>query len=163
MRFSDFSRISEDPWTASWASRQLRKHLIGTLGPVRRKTQDDASCPFLKTKYLLMLVSRCKVLGTRRCSVARIAIVQSVLREETAIVLVHSTGPENRAFREVYPGPVFRLDLSLHGCRRPLQVPSHVACCRSFGRCRLGLVHRCWCLEIKIRETRSIKQRRNVE
>lgn len=137
--------------------------VIGTLGPVRRKPQDDASCSFFKTKYLLMMISRCKVLGTRRCSIARVAIVQSVLCEETAIVLVHSAGPENRALRELYSSPVLRLDLGLYGCRRPLQVPSHVACCRSFGRCRLGLIYRCWCLEIKIKETRSIKQRWNVK
>lgn len=93
-----------------------------------------------------MLVSRSEVLSAWWRPVARVAAVQSVLREETAIVLVHSARPESRAFREVQPGAVLRLDLGLHGRRWPLQVPSHVARCRSLGCRWLGLIHRRWCL-----------------
>lgn len=159
MRSSDFLRISEDPRTAILSISVTSKALvIGTLGPVPWETQDNASCSMLKMKYLLMMVSRCEVLGTRRCSVARVAIVQSVLCEETAIVLVHSTRPESRTLCEIYPGSVFCLDLGFDRRWWPLQIPSHVACSWSLGCCRLGLVHRCWCLEIqKIKKTQLIE------
>lgn len=119
--------------------------------PDRWETRGDASYSnaLLETEYSLMLVSRTEVLGARRCSVARVGAVQGMLREETAIVLVDPTGPECRAPRELDPGPVLRLELGLHRRRRPLQIPSHIACCRSLRCCGLGLVHRCWCLRIK--------------
>jgi len=101
------------------------------------------------SEYSLMMISRGEVLSARRCSIARVAAVEGVLREETGIVLVHSTGPESRAFREIHPGTVLRLHLGLHGRWRPFQVSSHIACCRSFRCCGLSLVHRCWCLRIK--------------
>ena len=114
---------------------------LGTMPRARMRCSE--------TEYSLLLVSRGEVLGARRCSVARVAAVQGVLREETAIVLVHSTRPESRALCEFYPGTVLRLELGLHGRRRPLQISSHIACRRSFCCCGLGLVHRCWCLWIK--------------
>lgn len=119
--------------------------------PGRRETQSDASYSnaWLETEYSLMLISRSEVLGARRCSVARVGAVQGMLCEEAAVVLVNPTRPECRAPRELDPGPVLRLELGLHRRRRPFQIPSHIACCRSLRRCRLSLVHRCWCLRIK--------------
>lgn len=139
---STFMRFSD-----SCESRKIHKQR--PEHPNRWETRDDASCSnalLSETEYSLLLVSRGEVLGARRCSVARIAAVQGVLREETAIVLVHSTRPKSRALCELYPGTVLRLELGLHGRRRPLQISSHIACCRSFCCCGLGLVHRCWCL-----------------
>lgn len=109
-RFSDSSRVPKDPRTTSWVSWSMRK------------TQGDASYSnaLFETEYSLMMVSRGEVLGARWCSVARIGAVQGMLREETAIVLVHSTGPESRALRELNPGPVLRLELGLHGRWGPL-------------------------------------------
>lgn len=145
MRFSGFLRIPGDPRTTSWVSRSSRNS-------GRCLECSNAS---LGTEYSLMMVSRGEVLGARRCSVARVGAVEGVLRKETAIVLVHSTGPDSRAPRELHPGTVLRLELGLHGRRWPLHVPSHVACCRSLRRCGLGLVHRCWCLRIKNESRKS--------
>jgi len=134
-------------FSGSCESRKIRKQR--PEHPNRWETRDDASCSnalLSETKYSLLLISRGEVLGARRCSVARIAAVQGVLREETAIVLVHSTRPKSRALCELYPGTVLRLELGLHGRRRPLQISSHIACRWSFCCCGLGLVHRCWCL-----------------
>lgn len=95
-----------------------------------------------------MLVSRSEVLGARRSPVARIRVGQGVLREETAVVFSHSTGPESGTLGEFHPGPVLRLDLGFHGRRRPLEISSHIAAHRGLGRCRLSLVHRRWYLRV---------------
>jgi len=116
-------------------------------GRVRRETQGDASCMLFDTECSLLLVSRGEVLSAWWRPIARVTAVQGVLREETAIVLVHSARPESGTLRELDSGAILRLDLGLHGRRWPLQVSTHVACCRSPGCRRLSLIHRRWCLD----------------
>jgi len=140
----------------SFADLSIHEQRSEHLGDLD-STRDRVACLYEKlramsqrlllgTEYSLVMISRGEVLGARWCSVAWIGVGECVLREEAAVVLVHSARPESGSLCELHPGAVLRLNLGLHGRWRPLQVPSHVTCCRSFGRCRLSLVHRCWCL-----------------
>lgn len=155
MRLSDPSYRSLSPWTTSWASRWSRTasasgDWIARSNSFVRETQDDASIYLLlETEYSLVMVNRGEVLSAWWSSVTRIGVGERVLREEAAVVLVHSARPASGSPCEIYPGTILRLDLRLHWRRRPLQISPHVTCCRGFGRCGLSLVHRCRCLNMK--------------
>lgn len=96
---------------------------------------------------LLMLIGGGEVLSAWWSSVTRVRIVQCVLSEKTAVVLVYSSRSDSRSFCQFHPGSIFGFCLSFHRLRRPLQVSSHVSTNWSLCCGRLSLINWRWCLK----------------